>query len=355
MLKNFLCVGVALVLAACGTTLQTQTVTSEEMTSEATKQRQFALMEQREVDKRVQEVGFKVLKAGVPLCGEDTTYNWGVTFWNEYDFDSEWRAPAKAELGVTKAVSVKLVVPQSAAAKAGLKANDQILKINDYEVGQGSNAVKNADKYTESLKKNTPSAPVSIVYARGDVINTATLNPIEICDSPVLLQDTFEVNAYADGTRIIITRGIVEFTKNDDELAMIIGHELAHNLLSHIEKKQAQMTAGMLGGLLLDVLIGSGGEMTNMGAQIGANAYSPEYESEADYMGLYATALAGYDIAKAPYLWRRMGARNTGSIAMTSTHPPTAERFVALEKTVAEITTKIENSQPLVPERKLQE
>ncbi|MBA44817.1 MAG: hypothetical protein CMF62_12575 [Magnetococcales bacterium] len=354
MIKQLVSVSAAILLAACGTTLQTQQVTPEEMTSEAMKQRQFALMELREVDAHVQEVGFRVLEAAVPMCEEQTGYSWGVTFWNEYDFTPEWRPAAQAELGVDKTVKVKLVIPGSAAAKAGLKAGDQIIKINDRQVGQGSKAVTEADEYAEGLKRASPTAPVSIVYGRGDTVKTATLNPIKTCNYPVIMQNSFEINAYADGDNIIITRGIVEFTRNDEELAMIIGHELAHNVLRHIEKKQSQMTAGMLGGLLLDVLIGSGGEMSNMGAQVGASAYSPEYESEADYMGLYATALAGYDIAKAPYLWRRMGSRNTGSITMTSTHPPTAGRFVALEKTVEEISKKVENNQPLVPERKIE-
>ena len=349
-LKSYILpVGAALIVAGCGTTLATQNVTKEELNTEAMKQREFSLMERYEIEEQVRDTSFQVLKGAVSLCDE-TDYNLGIAYWSVHNYAKEWQAAAKNQYHVSDAVTLKYVYKNSPAAKAGLKVGDQILKVNNNELPIGKQSVEKLSEFIEKAKDKT--TPISIVYARDNQVSSTKVTPVKTCGYNIQYDDSAVVNAYADGKNITIVRGMVEFTRTDDELAMVIGHELAHNVLSHIDKKTAQMTAGMLGGLLLDVLIGTGGDFSNMGAEMGANAYSPEYESEADYMGLYASALAGYDIVKAPYLWRRMGARNTGSITMTSTHPPTAARFVALEKTVAEIQYKLANNKPLVPEKK---
>ena len=347
--RNIVFFTFALLLSACGTTLKTQQVTTEEMATEVAKQKEISLLDKYQLAHHVQNIGFQILTASVPMCGARVRSSLGVTYWSKDSFPADFRDAAQTAFGVGEAVQLARVAPNSPAAIAGLRVDDVLIKAGTHKVGTGKDGVAALTTY---LDKNLTDAPMDIVYARGDNVQTATLTPKTACDYPVLYDDDAAVNAYADGQRIVMQRGIIEFVRNDDELAMIVGHELAHNVLNHISKKQAQITAGMLGGLLLDVLVGTGGQFSDLGGQIGAQAYSPAYESEADYMGLYATARAGYNIQKAPFLWRRMGARNTRSIEMTSTHPPTAERFVVLEKTVTEIEAKIASGSPLIPDQK---
>jgi predicted Zn-dependent protease len=81
--------------------------------------------------------------------------------------------------------------------------------------------------------------------------------------------------------------------------------------------------------------------------------YSQDFESEADYVGLYVVARAGMPIDNAPRFWRRMGSQVApGAISHGTTHPPTAQRFVALEAAVAEIKAKQAAGQPLLPNEK---
>jgi predicted Zn-dependent protease len=89
-----------------------------------------------------------------------------------------------------------------------------------------------------------------------------------------------------------------------------------------------------------------------MASNAGAGVYSVEFEQEADYVGLYFMAQAGYKIDEAPNFWRRMATSNSSSISMKSSHPTHPERFLALETTVKEIKDKIANNQPLKPEMK---
>ena len=165
------------------------------------------------------------------------------------------------------------------------------------------------------------------------------------------------VNAYADGKSIFITSGMVKFTRNDDELAFILAHETSHNLMQHINGLQQNAMAGMLAGLVADVAMASvggnsGGGFSQLGGQMAAQAYSPEFEAEADYIGLYVSARAGYDISGAPDMWRRMSLDHPESIYLTTTHPSNAARFVSMKKTVAEIERKKRTGQPLIPEFK---
>lgn len=341
-------------LAACGTTLQTQQVSTAEMATEVAAQKEFALKDKFYLANRTQNIGFDILTASAPLCGEKIRPALGMGFWTMESFSGDWRQAARNAFGIGQAVEVSRVAAKSPAAIGGLQKGDVLVKVGRHEVEAGKKGLSALQDY---LQKNLTKNSLEVVYARtgvdgNDAVRTTTLTPVAACDYQVLYDDSTEVNAYADGRRIIMQRGILEFSRNDDEIAMIIGHELAHNVLNHVQKKTTQAAAGMLGGLLLDVLAGTGGEFTELGGRLGAQAYSPAYESEADYMGLYATARAGYNIERAPQLWRRMGARNTRAIDMTSTHPATAERFVSLEKTVREIQQKQQQGLPLVPDEK---
>jgi predicted Zn-dependent protease len=165
------------------------------------------------------------------------------------------------------------------------------------------------------------------------------------------------VNAYADGKSIFITSAMVKFTRNDDELAFILAHETAHNVMEHISGLQQNALVGMLAGMAADIAMasaggGNGSTFTQLGGSLAGQAYSPEFEAEADYIGLYLAARAGYDISGAPDMWRRMSLDNPDSIYLTSTHPSNAARYVSMRKTVAEIQGKQARGLPLVPEFK---
>jgi predicted Zn-dependent protease len=113
------------------------------------------------------------------------------------------------------------------------------------------------------------------------------------------------------------------------------------------------MAVGVLADLAVVLLSRGQVRNTNFG-QIGAGSYSQEFEAEADYVGLYIMANAGMPITDAPKFWRRMAAANPSDIktSHTASHPSTSYRMVALEEAVKEISAKINNGEPLVPNMK---
>jgi len=123
-----------------------------------------------------------------------------------------------------------------------------------------------------------------------------------------------------------------------------------------MEAKAKNSMVGAIFGAVLDVAAATQGVytggFTSDGAKIGAMRFSQSFEREADYVGMYILARAGRPIASAPTFWRRMAQESPKRIKFASSHPTTAERFVRLEQTVAEIEQKRSAGVELMPELK---
>jgi len=166
-----------------------------------------------------------------------------------------------------------------------------------------------------------------------------------------------ELNAHADGNTIVIYNGMMRFLKDEDEVGIVLAHELAHNMMGHPAASTNNVMAGALLGALVDTVAASqglstGGGLSDMGANAGLLSYSVSFEEEADYVGLYIAARAGYDISKAAGLWRRMTLENPKGLFREVTHPSNPRRAAALNKTVYEINYKRENGVALIPDFK---
>ncbi|MFM9862318.1 MAG: M48 family metalloprotease, partial [Micropepsaceae bacterium] len=143
-----------------------------------------------------------------------------------------------------------------------------------------------------------------------------------------------DINAAADGTVLAITSGLFELTNADDEVALVLGHELAHNVLRHLELVK---TAKPAPGTLLDAFARSA-----IGTAVAATInrpFSVQFEKDADRAGLTFMARAGYDIDAAPTFWRRLNEIMKAK-SVAATHPTGPERQRAIEAAVAEIKAK---------------
>jgi predicted Zn-dependent protease len=166
--------------------------------------------------------------------------------------------------------------------------------------------------------------------------------------------DQENLNAYADGEEIFITPPMMRFVDTDDKLGTVLAHEYAHNIMGHVSAKKRNAMAGMAVGALADMLAATQGYDTRgtfseMGVNHGLRAFSPDFEREADYVGLYVMALAQYDIAEAPKLWREMTAADPEGAFLTGSHPSNPERYLLLDHTKNEIVHKVRSGHLLVP------
>ena len=160
-----------------------------------------------------------------------------------------------------------------------------------------------------------------------------------------LLNDA-QVNAFCmPGGKIAFYAGILsKLQLSDDEVATIMGHEMAHALREHARERMGKTMATQLGAGLLSSVLGMGdlGNVAlSMGAQLLTLRFSREDETEADLVGMDLAARAGHDPAAGVTLWQKMLAASKGAPPQfLSTHP-------AGDTRIRDIQSKLPRAQPL--------
>jgi predicted Zn-dependent protease len=151
-----------------------------------------------------------------------------------------------------------------------------------------------------------------------------------------------QVNAFCmPGGKIAAYTGLIEGLKlTDDEIAVVIGHEIAHALREHARERVAKSELTNLGAILLGEFVG-GGRYTDA-FQLGGNLltlkFSRDDETEADVVGLELTARGGFDPRAGITLWQKMGAASKGEpFAWLSTHPAGSNRIKEIERHLPQV------------------
>ncbi len=159
-----------------------------------------------------------------------------------------------------------------------------------------------------------------------------------------------EVNAWCmPGGKVVIYTGLLPVTIDAAGLAVVMGHEIAHAIAKHGSERMSQQLILDLGGMTLSAALESKPETTKnifltafgVGSALGSLAYSREHEYEADKLGLFFMAMAGYDPNKAIAFWERMSQNSTASGVpeLLSTHPNDANRIAEMRKNLPEALT----------------
>ena len=332
-------------LFGCAAPQTKQVAVSEDAkATEAEIQKRLVIENQLKIRVRALRVGQPILIAGLDQCEDRVGPISGLIPASWKGMSAEYQDAFKDLYGHEDEMKL-FVVPGSAAEEAGFKNKDSVLALNDISVKTGNDGLKKAIQ--DYSKAAADGGEVEFTIRRDGKRDFIKLNAPMGCAYPISVSEDDSLNAWADGKQIVLTKGMMRFTENDDELALIIGHELAHNNMGHIGSKKTNFWLGTI----LDVLVAgtTGVDTSNAFGKMAANAYSQEFESEADYVGLYFAARAGYETEDAANFWRRMAVEHPESIkdSYGSTHPSSPHRFVALEETHKEIANKQAAGEPL--------
>ena len=166
-----------------------------------------------------------------------------------------------------------------------------------------------------------------------------------------LLVDNDKVaNAWCmPGGKIAVYTGLLKITKNTNALSIVMGHEIAHAVAKHSVERASQAMTINIGTQVADIFLGGAinrtrntiGQNTGMDIfRIGIfNPFGRRQETEADYLGLIFSSLAGYDIRESVKLWERMAEKNKGKEppAFLSTHPSSAKRIENLRNWINKV------------------
>ena len=154
------------------------------------------------------------------------------------------------------------------------------------------------------------------------------------------------------GGKIAIYTGILDITKNNNGLAAVMGHEIAHAVAKHsverasrgaLLKTSATLIDMVTGGKLSQVNRATGMDTGGLLSQIGLmNPFNRKQETEADYLGMIISSLSGYDIRETEKIWERMKIANKGKEppVFMSTHPSSSNRIDQINEWMNEIIIK---------------
>lgn len=340
------------IFTGCGTTLKKVTVSDEAVRIEKEKQEDLAFSRFMDKQNRLYSISYPMLVASGELFTDKVRPTYGFILHDKELYrkilGKEYENVAVRH-GIEEHVIVRYVYPESPAALAGLRVGDRIMAINEKPL-KGENAI-DVMKILHKLEHPEERSLELLLEREGQKIKL-TINGVAACKYSVQMVNNDSVNAFAGFEGVIITTGMIRFCETDNELALVVGHEIAHIALGHLTKGIINRMPDMILDVILIATIG----VDTQGAlgALTSLVFSKAFEQEADYAGLYILARAAYDITGAADFFRRMAVEHPGSIRgnFLATHPSMPERFVSIENTVREIEEKLQRGEPLIPEKK---
>jgi len=237
-----------------------------------------------------------------------------------------------------------------AFAQVDVGASSSLRKIVSAETLENSARQQYAQVLAEARAKGAlapddhPQLQRLQTIARRLIPHTAPWNPRSLdWKWQVNLIGSKQINAWCmPGGKIAFYTGILDQLKlNEDEVAMIMGHEMAHALREHARERLAKSQATSIGLSIASQLLGLGqlGDVAaNLGTQLLTLKYSRDDETESDLVGLEIAARGGYKPEASVSLWRKMqAASGNGSPSFLSTHPSGANRIEELQANLPKV------------------
>lgn len=274
---------------------------------------------------RIMHVADPIRIAGAPFCGRNLVPVMGVYAANQYTFEDmiprelafeeEFNAVAVERFQLDKRRTVLLVAPGLPADVAGLRPGDVVTRVD------GKRPKRRAQ--LDSLHNAGRQGVVRLTVERSGEAVEIDVESRPGCAEPGRFWFGTTVNAFATRygglTGTYVYAGLLDLFQSDDELAVILGHELAHLILEHTQTRTIQRS-----------------------------------EADADYLGVYLAARAGFDLASAIDVEERLGRTNPFSTIDWGfySHPTSPLRSLELRAAIEEIAGKQARGEPLEPEKK---
>jgi len=279
------------------------------------------------LDHRMNAIGYRLVAANTPFC-EPKTAQAGLLLHGIDQYPDQ--PTARFALGFNTPVAVNAVAPESPGAAAGLLPGDDILAINGVKVEDISPddpAIANEPleyrriaAVNDKLENALAQSDVTLDILRGGEQSQVTLESRLACPSRFQITVNADRSASANGEIVSISSGMAEYFLDDGEFAAVIAHELAHNLLKHRDRLNAQ-----------DVNRGFFGQFGKSAGRIKAS------EIEADRLSVWLMANAGYDPQVAIRFWTRYGKEHGKGIFSASTHYRWKKRVELFQEEMAKM------------------
>jgi len=288
----------------------------------------------RTADTRLATIAERLATANVELCDQRQPALGMVLHSLRQYRESDWPT-VKRVFGFRAPVAVEAVIEGGAAQGAGVIANDAVVAIGDQalpmSVAEATKAAStDRDRALALIDASSANQPLIITFDRNGETARRTLTPRAACRSRFEIVIGNGYDAQADGTNVQLGEKFFE-GMSDEEIAVVVAHELAHNILHHRARLDA---AGISRGLA---------------GEFGRNArLIRETEDQADELSVYLLANAGYDPLAPGRFWRKWGNRiGVEGIFRSRTHSSAGSRAKAMDAAAASIVPG--TARPIIP------
>jgi hypothetical protein len=290
---------------------------------------------------RLYTIAAPLLINNTELCKRNARYLLGLTAKTKYSYSNDYVSAAQSAFGLGEQLRIMNVLPGSGAAQHGIRQGDILLAVENKPLPRGANAEREAGAVVAAAMKGRTG--LNLTLQRGGERFTTHVPLTRACAFGIELGNADRVNSYADGHRVMITRGMLNFTQSDEELAYALAKEIAHNMLAQSPRPRT--------GALIDSLRLVKTDAKGMLIAQKIKPYSPVMDATADKLSLYMLARAGYSIDNALPFWKRLASRYPENIqnGHTALHPATAYRLSVMTEIVQVIKQKQAHKQELVP------
>lgn len=290
---------------------------------------------------RLYRIAAPLLIKNIELCPRHARHLVGLTAKTRYAYTKDFAPIARLSLGLGERLRVMNVLPGSGASEAGVRKGDILLSVENKTLPQGPNADRDGSLLVSTEMRGRISLNLSAMRDGKRIKLQIPLT--RACAFGIELGNGDHVNSYADGHRVMVTRGMLDFTQSDEEVAYVLAKEIAHNVLS--PSARADM------GTAIDSLRFAGPDTTDLSAIGEIDPYSPVLDATADKLSLYMLARAGYDIENALAFWKRLASKYPADVrhSHTELHPSTKYRFSVMNEIAKVIKMKQKKKLPLVP------
>lgn len=252
---------------------------------------QDILSQYQALNERLESVAYRLQSGNADLCPR-TTFSVGFTVHNVFDYPEDLQIIAREFLSVSENISIRTVGQNTPANRAGLQPGDEIVQIDRHAIPNGPTAMT---LYRAAVKQALEEEQPTITIRRDGEILSKTLSSELICDYPVTLFFSEQVNGHTDGKEIWITSELIRATPRDTDLALVVAHEMAHAVAGHMTKLPTKAL-----------------------------------ELQADRMALIMLARSGFDISEVSAHWEQT---LHPEMDHSRTHPTSAERLENAHKT----------------------
>jgi hypothetical protein len=187
---------------------------------------------------RVETIAYRISTATALNCADPEMVT-GLVLHDLSGYDPSVRPSVSRAFSLRLGIGVIQIVPGSAADRAGLRIDDEILAVNDLSVqdysavNQPRKSYRRVDGFTKVLQAALARGPAELLLRRDGALVRMQLRGELGCGGEASLLSSHEQNAWSDGKHVVVTTAMMDLARSDDELAFVIAHEMAHNILGH--------------------------------------------------------------------------------------------------------------------------